>query len=103
LAIALYVLLRLTDYDYPFGIFKLFVHGRIISLRGDAWAHITSLTLLPVIKVPLPSQESGRLCIYVVKVSILPLSTILMLNFVIFQTPWSFCFSFSYLKLQIGL
>jgi len=70
------------------------VHGRIISLRGAAWAHRTSLTLLPFIKVPVPSQETGRLCIYVVKVSILPLSTILMLNFVIFQTPWSFYFIF---------
>ena len=82
----------LTDYDYPFIIFKLFVHGRIISLRGDAWAHRTSLTPLPFVKVPVPSQESRRLCIYVVKVSILPLSTNLMLNFIIFQTPWSFFF-----------
>ena len=30
----------------------------IIPLRGDAWAHKTSLTLPLFIEVPVPSQES---------------------------------------------
>ena len=35
---------------------------RIISLRGEVWAHNTSLTPPLLFKVPVPSQDSGRLC-----------------------------------------
>jgi len=37
LAIVLYVLLRYTDYDYPFGIFKLFLLDRMyyMSVNSD--------------------------------------------------------------------
>jgi len=35
------------------------LHDCIISLRGEAWVHITSLTLpLCFIEVSVPSQES---------------------------------------------
>jgi len=45
------------------------------------WAHKTSITLPLFIEVPVPSQESERSCICVLGVSILPLSTILLLDF----------------------
>jgi hypothetical protein len=38
---------------------------RIISLRGKAWVHKTSLTPPPLIEMPAPSQERARLCISV--------------------------------------
>ena len=41
------------------------LHDRIISLRGKAWAHKTSLTLSLYIQVPVPSQESRRPYIYI--------------------------------------
>ena len=45
LAIVLSVLLlRYTDYDCPFGIFKLFLNVCIALLKGTMWAHKTSLT-----------------------------------------------------------
>jgi len=31
---------------------------RIISLKGEVWAHETSLILPPFIKVPVPSREN---------------------------------------------
>jgi hypothetical protein len=34
LAIMLSILLRYTDYDYPFGIFKLFIHSQIFYSKG---------------------------------------------------------------------
>ena len=39
--IVLSVLLWFTESDYPFGIFKLFVHNHIISLSNDVWGHQT--------------------------------------------------------------
>jgi hypothetical protein len=52
------------------------LHDRIISLKGELWAHKTSLTLPLFIEVPVPGQESERLVLCVLDVSILPLSTI---------------------------
>jgi hypothetical protein len=37
------------------------------SLRGDAWAHKTSLTLPLFTEVPVPSQKSERSCICVLE------------------------------------
>ena len=72
------------------------LHESIISLKGEAWGHKASLSPTHNIEVPVssqesersclcmlgvPSQESERSCICVSGVSILPLSTILLLNF----------------------
>ena len=55
--------------------------------RRDSDTYNTSLTLsLFSIEVPLSSQESGRLCICVLEVSILPLLTICLLDFRTFPT-----------------
>ena len=57
------------------------VHGRIMSLRGGL-AHKTTLTLPPfVIEVPVPSEKKERPCNCVLGASILPISTILLLEF----------------------
>ena len=45
------------------------------SLRGDCWAHKASLTPPRFIEVPVTSQESERLCICVLGISNLTLST----------------------------
>jgi hypothetical protein len=55
--------LRFTDSDYPFGILKFF------------------LTPSHFNEVSVPSQESERSCIYVLRLTILYLSTILLLDF----------------------
>ena len=57
------------------------LHESIISLKGEAWGHKASLSPAHNIEVPVSSQESERSCICVSGVSILPLSTILLLNF----------------------
>ena len=57
------------------------MHNHIISLRGEIWAHITSLPLPLFIEVPVTSQECERSCICVLVVLILLLSTILILDF----------------------
>jgi hypothetical protein len=36
------------------------LHDRIISVRGEVWAHKTSLTSPLFIEVHVPSQESAR-------------------------------------------
>ena len=36
------------------------LHDRIISLRGEVWAHKTRLTLSPFIEMPVPGQERER-------------------------------------------
>jgi hypothetical protein len=56
-------------------------HDRIISLRGGVWAHKASLATPPFIEAPVPSQDSGRSCILMLGVLILPLSTILIFDF----------------------
>jgi hypothetical protein len=63
------------------------LHGRIISLRGEVWSHKNSTPPL-FIEVPVPSQESERSCIYVIEISILPLSPILIFDFGIVLTAW---------------
>ena len=72
-AIVLSVLLRFTDSDYPFGILKFF------------------LTPPHFNEVSVPSQESERSCIYVLRLTILYLSTILFLDFRTVHTVWCFC------------
>jgi hypothetical protein len=64
-------------------------------------AHKTSLTqsklvypILFFIEVLVPRQESEQSCICVVGVSILPLSTIFLLDFGMFGQCGLFCFSF---------
>jgi hypothetical protein len=38
------------------------LHDSITSLRGETWAHQTSLATPLFIEVPVPSQESGWSC-----------------------------------------
>ena len=64
------------------------LHDHIISLRGEVWAHKTSLTLPLVTEVPVPSQESELSYIRVFMVSIFPLSTILIFDFETVPTAW---------------
>jgi hypothetical protein len=54
------------------------LHDRIISLRGEIWAHHSSLTLPLFIEVSVSSQDNGR---HVLEVSNLPLSTIFYIYF----------------------
>jgi hypothetical protein len=57
------------------------LHGRIISLRGELYAHRTSLIPPPLfIEVSMPGQERERSCICVLRVSMLPLYWILELG-----------------------
>ena len=61
---------------------------RIISLRGEVWTHKSSLT-------PRPSQESERSSICVLRVPILPRSTILLFSVLeLFRQCGIFSFSF---------
>lgn len=39
------------------------LHDCIISLSGEVWSHKTILTMLHFIEVPIPSEESERLCV----------------------------------------
>ena len=55
-----------------------YMHDCIIPIRGEVWTLRTSLTPPHFIKVPVPSQESERSCIRMLRVSILPRSTILI-------------------------
>jgi len=74
LPIVLSVLLRFTDSDYLFGIFKLF------SLIREVLAHETSLTPPLFLDVPVPSHETKRSFICVLGVSMLPFDTILLFD-----------------------
>jgi hypothetical protein len=56
------------------------LHGRIISLRVEVWAHRTSLYPTLFIEMPVPCKECERSCIGVLQISILPLSTILIFD-----------------------
>ena len=56
------------------------------SLRGEVWAHKSSLIPQLLIEVPVPRQDSER--------SILLLSTILMFDFGIFLTLWYFFYAY---------
>jgi hypothetical protein len=77
LAIVLSVLLRYTDSDFPFGIFKLF------------------LAPLCFIEVSVSSQGSKRSRMVFLGVSILPLSTAFVIAFGNVPTMW-YCFSFHF-------
>jgi hypothetical protein len=57
------------------------LHDRIISLTAETWTHTTILTLPLFIEVLGPNTESERSCIFVLQVSILPLSMIFLFVF----------------------
>jgi hypothetical protein len=79
------------------------LHDWIISLKGEVWVHKYSLKLLSlnlyaslgVIEVHVPRQESEMSCIFVLWVSILPLSTMYLLDVGTAQTVLDF-FDFSF-------
>jgi hypothetical protein len=50
-------------------------------LLGNLWGHEANLTPPLFIEVPVPSQESELSCIRVLAVSILPLSSIVFIDF----------------------
>jgi hypothetical protein len=60
------------------------------SLRGEVWARKTRLTLPLFIELPVPSQESAQSCICVLRVSIFPVSRILIFDLGIVPTVWYF-------------
>jgi hypothetical protein len=64
------------------------LYDHIITLRREVWAHNSSLTLSLFTEVFVPSQESEKSCICVLEVSILPLSTIFLLDFGTVPTVW---------------
>ena len=66
--------------------FDLFI--LILTLYLLVWVHKTSLSLPPFIEVPVPSQEGERLCFCVLGGSILPFSTIFLLDFANVPTVW---------------
>ena len=49
------------------------LHDRIISLKGKVWAHTISVTPSRFIEVSVPSWESERSCIYVLRILSMPL------------------------------
>jgi hypothetical protein len=57
LAIVLSVLLRFTNYDYPFGFFKLFLDNRI-SIRKMVWSAFYLFSIFRIAVNP-PTQEYG--------------------------------------------
>ena len=63
---------------------ELYLHlhtYHIMSLRGEVWAHKTSLTSPLFMYLPVPNQKSERSCIVVLGVSNLPPLTIGLLDF----------------------
>ena len=74
-------LVKFLSQTYFTSYLYLLLDDLMSSLRGEVWAHKTSLTLPLFIKVPITSQESAqsRICICELEVSILLLSTILEL------------------------
>ena len=64
------------------------LHDRITSIRENVSAHKTSLKPLLVMELPVPRLNSERSCIYVLEVSILPLSTNLIFEFGLVPTVW---------------
>ena len=53
----------------------------------------------PFIEVPVPTQESDRSCICMLLVSNLPLSRIVVYDFVIDPTVWCFCFLLHFISI----
>ena len=72
------------------------LHEHITSLRGEVWAHTTSLTPPLYIEVAAPNQESERSCIYVLGILIFPLSTILIFDLRIDQAVWYLLFFYDF-------
>ena len=73
--IVIYIFMLFHQYIHVWGFAFLLTCGKhlyvcIISLKGDIWAHKTSLTPPFFIEAPAPSQESKRWCIDVFGVSI---------------------------------
>ena len=70
------------------------LHDRIISVREEVWAHKTSLTSLLFIEVHVPSQESVRsfLCVLRYRISLFHRFWHLILE--MFRQCGIFCFSF---------
>ena len=65
-------------------------HDRITSLREEVKVHKTSLTPPLFIEVLVPSQGCELSCMFLLRVSILPLSKILIFYFGIVPTVWYF-------------
>ena len=70
--------------------FDLFI--LILTLYLLVWVHKTSLAPPPFIEVPVPSQDGERLCFCVLGGSILPFSTIFLLDFANVSTVWYLVF-----------
>ena len=64
------------------------LHDHIISLKGQVGVNKTSLIPPYFILVPVPSQKSERSYSFVLRVSNLPLSTILILDFGTVPSVW---------------
>ena len=62
-------------------------------MRGEVWAHKTSLTLPLFIEMPVPSQESEQSCMCVIGSVFATVSTVFQLNFGTVQTMWYFFFN----------
>ena len=69
-------------------------HDRIISLRGQVWAHKTSLTPPLFINVSVPSLKSERSCICVLGYQLYLYFTILIFDFEFFRQCVFFVFFF---------
>ena len=75
------------------------LHDRIISPSGETWVHKTSLTPPIFIEVHITSPESRKSCICVLRVSVLPLSTISLVLCGNVPTMWClFGFQFIFYK-----
>jgi len=70
----------------------MYLHNRIISLRGQVSAHKTSLTHHFLLKCLYQTRKVGDHVFVVLRISILPLSTILILCFGIVRQVLVFVF-----------
>jgi hypothetical protein len=77
------------------------VHARILPLRAKVCARRTILTPPPFVKVRLPSKGSVWSYICVLGASLLPLSTIFLLNYGTVPTVWYALFFISSIFLEI--
>ena len=66
-----------------------------MSLRGEVWAHRTSLIPAPFIEIPVHESEWSYICVF--GESIFPLSTILILVCGTFPTS---CYALSIILLE---
>jgi hypothetical protein len=72
---------------------------KIISLRGEAWVHKTSLTPPLCIEVPVPSQESEQSCICGYRLCLCFYG--FLLDFRIVPIVLYFCFVFHLITIMI--